>query len=550
MGQSSSKKNHTLPEDGSSVFSGAKKKPDCFTRIKECLPKGSSSSAGRKGGHVSQDELGALRNKYAAAQQEHVFRCVPMLLCVLFMCRCREHRLIVLENATGVLFGRHFDSLSKQEQSSLVNQLRNIDPQAVLERYARTTATSKDEMTGGIEACTPTRLDLSSSEDRQNWNSTALKAIGNGEVGVILLAGGQGTRLGFSQPKGCFPGDNQELLDAWLPSGKTLFCLQAQRILRLQALAAAETGATNAIIQWYIMTSPQTHNATEKNLLENQFYGLAPTQVHLFQQGTLPCIANDGTKFIMNSPSEVATAPDGNGGIYAALHNSGMIADMEHKNVKYLFTNAIDNCVCKIADPLFLGFCINGGFKAGNKVTEKRTADEKVGIQGKRNGCYEVVEYSDIDEKVRDERDEHGKLVFSSGSVCIHYYSLDFLRNECHPQNLSKALHYHIARKKIPYWDEETETKVTPTEINGVKLETFIFDVFKLAGESFGVFEVQREEEFAPIKNKSIADDGSLNNDSPIASLKQVRQDTAVGDNCGAIFVFMSTVLTCVMYPR
>ena len=218
----------------------------------------------------------------------------------------------------------------------------------------------------------------------------------------------------------------------------------------------------------------------------------------------------------------MATSPDGNGGIYAALHNSGMIEDMEQKGVKFLFTNAIDNCVCKIADPLFMGFSIDGGFKAGNKVTEKRDPDEKVGVQCKRNGVYDVVEYSDLAQELKEGRDETGKLRFSSGSVCIHYYSLDFLKNECHPSNLVKALDYHVAHKKIPAYDADAKEAVAPETENGVKLETFIFDVFKLAGDSFGVFEVQREEEFAPIKNKSFKSDGSIASDSPVASLLQM----------------------------
>lgn len=200
---------------------------------------------------------------------------------------------------------RYYDTLSPAEQAKLVAQLEEINPHEVLDRYARTTAKSKEEMSGGIEACVPTRSDLASPEDLAKWEKVGFEAISKGQIGVIVLAGGQGTRLGFHLPKGCFPGGDSELLSAWLPSGKTLFALQAERILRLQALAAEKTGATNPLIQWYVMTSPQTHADTEENLMNNNFYGLNPTQVHLFQQGTLPCIADDGNKFIMASPSEV-----------------------------------------------------------------------------------------------------------------------------------------------------------------------------------------------------------------------------------------------------
>lgn len=436
---------------------------------------------------------GALRRMYAAAGQDHVFK--------------------------------YLQTLPAPEKDQLLDQLRQINPQAVLDQYARTTAKSKKDMSGGIENCRPTRLDLAGEADKLAWYKTAMRAIGAGEVGVILLAGGQGTRLGFAKPKGCFPGSDSSTLSSWIPSGKTLFQLQAQRILKLQRMAA-DLGGPNALIHWYIMTSPMTHQETLENLETNNYYGLQPTQVHLFQQGTLPCIADtpEGPKFIIKNPSELASAPDGNGGIYKALHTyggrGGMIAHMESNGVRHLFTNAVDNSVCKIADPLFLGFCIASDVSAGNKVTEKREPHEKVGLQCIRNGCYEVVEYSDIDPRLCEQRDETGKLAFSSGSVCIHYYSLNFLKKECHPDNLASALHFHIARKAIPEWNDEAGAAVKPLKPNGVKLETFIFDVFKLARSKFGVFEVQREEEFAPIKNAS----GVGVKDSPVTAVLQMSQ--------------------------
>jgi UDP-N-acetylglucosamine/UDP-N-acetylgalactosamine diphosphorylase len=199
----------------------------------------------------------------------------------------------------------------------------------------------------------------------------------------------------------------------------------------------------------------------------------------------------------METASKVAMAPDGNGGIYPSLHNSGMLADMSKRGIKYLHVFSIDNALTKPADPVFIGYCISQEADCGNKVVWKASAHEKVGVIAEKGGKSCVVEYSDITTEMAERTDGDGRLCFGAGNICNHFYTLDFLENAVLP-NLGNM--YHIARKKIPFYDEKTKETIQPEANNGLKLESFIFDVFPLS-KKMAVLDVLREEEFAPVKN-------------------------------------------------
>jgi UDP-N-acetylglucosamine/UDP-N-acetylgalactosamine diphosphorylase len=202
-------------------------------------------------------------------------------------------------------------------------------------------------------------------EDREKWWKMGLKTIYEGKLGVVLLSGGQGTRLGSSDPKGCF--------NIGLPSGKSLFQIQAERILCVQRLAAqvvSEGPIRPVTIHWYIMTSPFTDEATRKYFSSHKYFGLEPDQISFFQQGTLPCVTKDG-KFIMETPFSLAKAPDGNGGVYAALKCSRLLEDMASRGIKYVDCYGVDNVLVRVADPTFLGYFIDKGAASAAKVVRK-----------------------------------------------------------------------------------------------------------------------------------------------------------------------------------
>merc|ERR1719470_13152 len=313
------------------------------------------------------------------------------------------------------------------------------------------------------------------------WRQAGMDALSKGEVGVILLAGGQGTRLGSVKPKA--------LYDVGLPSKKSLLELQAERIKKLEELSGGK-------IPWYVMAS----NATVDDLREvfegfNNF-GLELDQVKIFCQGTIPSLSEEGD-ILLSDRNVLATNPDGNGGLFKALKTENIVDDMKNRGLKHIYIYCVDNILVKVADPEFLGFCISRQAYCGNKVV-RRVEGESVGVTCLLDGKPGVVEYTEMSEEVREMRNTDDKLVYGAANICIHYLSLDFLALAVSREADMPA---HLARKKIPHI-AECGTFIKPDAPNGVKLEKFVFDIFQFVDpDKFVVYEGEREEEFAPLKN-------------------------------------------------
>ncbi|KFK36408.1 hypothetical protein AALP_AA4G120100 [Arabis alpina] len=382
-----------------------------------------------------------------------------------------------------------WDELSPEERDLLLTDIENLDLPRI-DRIIRCSLQSQGLPVAAIEAvpedCVST-VEKRTKEDREKWWNLGLKNIYEGKLGVVLLSGGQGTRLGSSDPKGCY--------NIGLPSGKSLFQIQAERILCVQRLATQamnEAGPTRPVtIQWYIMTSPFTHEPTQKFFESHKYFGLESDQVTFFQQGTLPCVSKDG-KLIMETPFSLAKAPDGNGGVYAALKYSRLLEDMASRGIKYVDCYGVDNVLVRVADPNFLGYFIDKGAASAAKVVRKAYPQEKVGVFVRRGkgGPLTVVEYTELDQSMASATNQQtGRLQFCWSNVCLHMFTLDFLNQVAN--GLEKDSIYHLAEKKIPSVNGFTE---------GLKLEQFIFDCFPYA-PSTALFEVLREEEFAPVKN-------------------------------------------------
>lgn len=407
---------------------------------------------------------------------------------------------------SGIITGETVDAL--------VAQLSDIDPERINDLFRTTMGVGGGNATAAAagaekedkEIMEPIEsfmsLDSAGAEVKEEWYAAGLKAVLEGKVAVIVLSGGQGTRLGFSGPKGMY--------NIGLPSQKTLFQLQAERLQRVCNLAEqrfpltcdangvkeSSGGGRRVSIPWYIMTSPLNDAITRKFFAENKHFGVPESDVFFFPQGTLPCMTPQG-KIMLESAARVAMAPDGNGGIYPALQRTGALDDMRARGVEHLHVFSIDNALVKVADPHFLGYCIRSGADCANKSVWKAEPNEKVGVVVKRGGKPCVVEYSEMDQEACERRDADGKLVFGAGNICNHYFSRAFLADVVLP---GMGDMYHVAHKKIPAADGPSGDTVKPSANNGIKLESFIFDVFPLS-RNMVLFEAPRADEFAPVKN-------------------------------------------------
>ena len=426
---------------------------------------GKKEDEGPQADPPSNEEYNELKEKYDKAGQGHVFE--------------------------------WYDELKPNEKGALYNQLYLIDPEHINNITKKTLnppeakeENSKPRLDQLPDSATTSTID--SKEDALNkWHESGLKLISENKVGVVLMAGGQGTRLGSSAPKGCY--------DIGLPSHKSLFQLQAERIWRLQHLASKHHDKEDVVVPWYIMTSGPTRKPTQQFFEENKYFGLNRNNVLFFEQGVLPCISMDG-KILLENKGKVAVAPDGNGGLYNALIGSGIVSDMQKRGVQHIHAYCVDNCLVRVADPTFIGFSAEKEVDIATKVVRKRDAKESVGLILQKNGKPDVVEYSEIDSadaEAKDSKDSN-LLKFRAANIVNHYYSFKFLESI---PDWAHRLPHHVAKKKIPTIDEKGEA-VKPEKPNGIKLEQFVFDCFPfLPMDKFACMEVKREDEFSPLKN-------------------------------------------------
>lgn len=414
---------------------------------------------------------------------------------------------------------KFYHELSDEQKLELENELKEMDWKklhdiqvlAQAEEDGKFKAPSKidDNLLGELPSdCIEGTLRCD-HDSLEKYRTTGMTAIGRGKVAALTLAGGQGTRLGVDYPKGMF--------DVGLPSHKSLFQLQADRILKLSEPLEMATGQRTQII-WYIMTSEATMEKTRDFFEGHNYFGLSKNQVVFFEQNTLPCFGFDG-KILLSEKHKLTRSPNGNGGLYEALQQKGIIEHMIANGVEYVHVYCVDNILVRVCDPTFMGCCITRQADAGAKVVEKVSPSEAVGVICKVENRFKVIEYSEISDRIAEKRDETtGKLVFNAGNICEHFFNVDFLKSI----DVDK-LPYHIAIKKIPYVSLETGELVKPTKPNGIKLEKFVFDVFEFT-DKFVAWEVKREDEFSPLKNAIGSE-----KDNPTTALKALLRSYELG---------------------
>ncbi len=372
----------------------------------------------------------------------------------------------------------HWDRLDDSARSGLLKQVEALDIRTIERIRALLASAGSGQSTPAHTDIQPALVVSLNAAEQAEPRAMGEKALREGRVGVILVAGGQGTRLGYDGPKGTY---------ALGPiSGASLFEIHSRKILALERTYSAK-------VPFYIMTSEGNDAQTRSFFQSKGYFGLDPERVKFFVQGTLPAFWPDG-KMVLEAPGKLFLAPDGHGGILTALDRTGMLADMQRRGLSTLFYFQVDNPLVEIADPVFLGCHLRQRAEMSLKVCAKRDASEGLGVVVVRDGRQAVVEYTELTGEQKQARRPGGDLLFKFGSVAIHVFSLDFLRQEA-----AAGLPLHQAHKKVPYCDEAGQTR-KPEKANAYKFEKFIFDALPDARTAL-ILEFAREDEFAPVKN-------------------------------------------------
>jgi len=393
-----------------------------------------------------------------------------------------------------------WDRLDSTRQENLLAQISQLDF-AQIDRWRTdfvlnpATVQLPDNLTPA-PSYTPQPTDPAQRRKYDQARQLGKDLISQGKVAAFVVAGGQGTRLGFDGPKGNFPISPVK--------NKTLFQIFAETI-------SAASEKYNASCPWYVMTSPLNHTQTLAVFSANNYYGLNKNNVFIFQQGTLPNFSIDG-KILLAGTDAIASSPDGHGGSLGALYNSGALDDMKKRGVEFISYWQVDNPLVNILDPLFIGLHALDGAEMSSKALIKTGPLEKVGNFCLADGKVAVIEYSDLPNELAQKKNPDGSLVFELGSIGIHIVSVGFV------YRLNKdgfALPLHRAIKKIPYISADGK-HIKPTQPNGIKLESFVFDALPLASKSI-ILQTIRSKEFAPAKNATGIDSAETTKQMMIA---------------------------------
>ena len=378
---------------------------------------------------------------------------------------------------------RWINTLDEEKKREIIEQIKQIDFHQMTELYDNTKkeVEIKENKIEAIKYIDKEKLTVIEKEELEGLGEQIIR---KGEYAVVTMAGGQGTRLEHTGPKGTFK------LDVY-GKGKYLFEILAENLKE----ANKNYGVT---IPWYIMTSKENNEATYDFLEKNNYFGYEKEDVILFEQGELPLINTEG-KLLINKNGLIKEASDGNGGVFSSLRTSGALSDMKERGIKWIFIGGVDNVLLKMADTTLLGLAIKENVQIASKSIVKANPTERVGVFCKMNGHPKVIEYSELPEKMAEEVDNNGELKYGEAHIMCNLFTIDAI------EKISKEpLIYHSAFKKNSYLDENGK-EVIPSEKNSYKFEAFIFDAFEFF-DDIAILRGKREDDFAPVKNKDGVD--------------------------------------------
>ena len=365
---------------------------------------------------------------------------------------------------------RWWPLLAPAQQSALGRQLAAVNFNLIQELFQTSQQPPIRPNLGAIRQAPVLELPQAFEEWelRERAATRGEAALRAGQVAVVLVAGGQGTRLGFDGPKGTY--------SIGPVSGKSLFQIHAEKVLALDR--RYETS-----IPLYIMTSPENDAATRAFFDEHRFFGLQPAQVRFFPQGMMPAVDKNTGRLLLAAPDQLALSPNGHGGTLQALADQGHLTDMVRCGIKFLCYFQVDNPLVKVADPAYLGQHMDASAEMSLKVVRKAGPDEKVGVFVEVEGKPQVLEYTELPKELAERRTADGRLEIWAGSIAIHLFDVEFLARLA---STGRMLPYHRAIKKVPCIDDHGEV-VKPEAPNAIKFEMFIFDAIPLARRVWAV---------------------------------------------------------------
>lgn len=373
---------------------------------------------------------------------------------------------------------KYYDELSEEQQQALLTQIEETDMSILA------ACENKEELVqkGVITPLAAMELDEIEA-NRESFTATGLQAIRDGKIGAVLLAGGMGTRLGSDDPKGMYNiGETRDLY---------IFECLVNNLMDVVKQAGC-------YIHFFIMTSDKNNESTIKFLTEHDFFGYNKDYIHFFKQEMAAATDYNG-KIYLEEKGKLSTSPNGNGGWFVSMKNAGLLEVIRSAGIEWLNIFAVDNVLQKIADPCFVGATLQKNCAVGAKVVRKNAPDEKVGVMCLEDGKPSIVEYYELTEELMNAKDAKGGPAYNFGVI------LNYLFNEKALEALlDGSLPLHIVEKKIPYLNEAGEL-VKPETPNGYKFENLVLDMIHQL-DSCLPYEVVRNKEFAPIKNKTGVD--------------------------------------------
>lgn len=367
---------------------------------------------------------------------------------------------------------KYYGELNDIDKQSLLCDINSLDFQLVSRVYDE--INSEKILPKDITPMQAGDAEAFSQEEYDRYFTLGLKEIDLGHVAALTMCGGQGTRLGHNGPKGTY--------DIGLRSHKSLFEIQCDGLKTI--------GKGN--IPWYLMTSNINHDDTVSFFEKNNYFGYPKENIFFFKQEMMAVLNKNG-KILLENKGKILKSPNGNGGLFVSLKKAGGLDDMKNRGVKHIFICGIDNCLVKMADPLFVGYYLEKKAPVAAKSFMKRSAQEKAAIFCYSGGKPYVIEYTEIPDNLAGMQDENGKFVYGDTNVLNYIFDIDIIDNLC-----QYPMPYHVAVKKVSHLDTNSGEYVTIPD--GLKFELFLFDYFTQI-KDLSLLRINREEEFAPVKN-------------------------------------------------